>query len=41
MFLLDSLDLALLIKFFGFSISWIGGFVGFLTGGVVWLRKVF
>ena len=41
MFLVGLLELALLVKFFGFSISWIGGLAGFLAGWVVLLRKVF
>ena len=37
----DSLDLTLLLIFLGFAISWIGGFAGFLIGGVVLFAKVF
>ena len=40
MFFDDSLVLELFI-FLGFSMSWIGGFVGLLIGGVVLFWKVF
>ena len=41
MSLLVLLELTLLVKFLGFSISWIGGLVRLLIGGVVLFRKVF
>ena len=31
----DSLDLTLVLVFFGFVMSWIGGLAGLLIGGVV------
>ena len=37
----DSFDLKLLFMFLGFAISWIGGFAGLFTGGVMLFWKFF
>ena len=39
--MVNSLDLVLLLIFWGFAISWIGGFAGLLLGKVVLFWKVF
>ena len=41
MFWEDSLDLTLLLIFFGLAISWIGAFGGLFIGEVALFRKVF